>query len=164
MAAQMSTDFPTVYPPTAPTTTKPCDMDQPDNGWVSNPLDSENRYCYYFDTVSKLSWKDAEEQCAVKGGSLVSIHSNSENGFILSNLKHSDSWLGFNSIYSGDWEWTDHSNVGFLRWAPGGNIVFETLCNICDTQYFSIEPNGNDVLEDCVLIYGETGNWNDRSW
>ena len=33
------------------------------------------------------------------------------------------SWIGFNSIYSGDWEWTDRSDVGFLRWAPGGKFL-----------------------------------------
>ena len=139
MPAAMSTDFTTVYPPTAPTNTQPCDKDQPDNGWLSNPSDSENRYCYYFNTKSKLSWKDAEEQCGIRGGSLVSIHSNHENGFVLSNLEHSDTWLGFNSIYSGDWEWTDKSNVGFMRWAPGGNFSLQLyIClGIPNKAFFS---------------------------
>ena len=120
MGAKITTEFPTIYPPTPLVTSQPCDKTTPDDGWVSNPADADNTYCYFFNTQTKLSWKDAEQQCGLRGGTLTSIHSNQENGFMISNLKHTDAWIGFNSIYSGDWEWTDRSDVGFLRWAPGG--------------------------------------------
>ena len=117
---------PTVYPPTTPALTAPCDPDSPDDGWVANPSGNLTEpFCYYFDHGydGQVSWMNASAQCRAKGGLLASIHSEEENGFLVSNLEKTNSWIGFNQMYSGDWKWPDNSDVGFARWSPGGELI-----------------------------------------
>ena len=67
---------------------------------------------------------NASAQCRDKGGWLVSIHSEAENAFVVTNLEKQNAWIGFNQIYSGEWNWPDGSDVGFQRWSPGGKVTF----------------------------------------
>ena len=123
MPAKNSTEFPTIYPPTAPTLTLPCDSKTPNDGWVADPADPDRNNCYHFSIQEKMSWISAQNKCATLGGSLVSVHSTNTNDFIVTNLNHNDGWIGYNSIYAGDWEWSDGSNVGYTRWSPGGMFM-----------------------------------------
>ena len=119
LSSKNTTDFPTAYPPTTPAVTVPCDTNKPDDGWVADPS-TDRSTCYHFSLQEELSWTNAQNKCVSLGGSLTSIHSTDTNNFIVTNLIHNEAWIGYNSIYAGDWEWSDGSNVGFNRWALGG--------------------------------------------
>ena len=38
--------FTTVYPPTQPTKV-PCNSETPEDGWIKNPNDPDQKFCYY---------------------------------------------------------------------------------------------------------------------
>ena len=131
---------------------------------------SASRYFSCFDSFQeKKSWINAQNKCSALGGSLASIHDTKTNEFIVTNMDHNDAWIGFNTIYAGDYEWSDGTDVGYQRWAPGRNshIKVWRICSrfVCNFVYFSIlEPDNGGILEDCVMMRGDSGGWDDRSW
>lgn len=168
LAANQNNDFTTNYPPTAPPLTQPCDDQNKEDRWVTNAKDKDPQFCYLFSTRQsgeQLSWADARDSCRQHGGNLASIHSNDESAFLVSNMMGKDTWMGLNSVYAGKWAWSDGSEVGYYRWENHGKHYCcqsyrLSICNIlCLT-----EPNSGDLLEECVMIYGGSGTWNDRSW
>ena len=87
---------------------------------------------------SNVNQMNASAQCRDKGGWLVSIHSEAENAFAVTNLEKQNAWIGFNQIYSGEWNWPDGSDVGFQRWSPGGNAVtfrFHSFHSVTSSLY-----------------------------
>jgi len=146
VASNTISPYTTAYPITTPKLTMPCDSGSKVDGWIANPKEADPQFCYFFpqDMTNKLDFQSATKYCNKRGGSLVSIHSEQENAFVITNLNKQNAWIGYNSMYSGEFQWTDGSDVGYQRWDPN-------------------EPNGGDKQEDCVEVYGETGGWNDRS-
>ena len=124
-SSNRTSDFTTPYPITTPTVTLPCDKESPNDGWLANPKDPQ-AFCYLFhhDLDNRVSYQEALHSCRSLGANLVSIHSEDENAFVVSNLNKQDAWIGYNSMYSGDWEWSDGSDVGYNRWSPGGTHHF----------------------------------------
>jgi len=139
-----TSDFTTAYPPTTPRLTIPCDDGDPDSEWVADPSSKSNQYCYLFSQYNTLPFYSADKFCKSWGGHLVSIHSEEENAFVVTNLQYvrKNVWIGLDSKYTGEFVWQDGSDVAYQRWSPG-------------------EPNRGDIQEDCVEIYSETGGWND---
>ena len=96
-------------------------------------------------------WNDAESDCKVHGGNLVSIHSENYNQWVRALFQNatksipSPDWDGFWSgmISTGiEWKWSDQTGVYYFNWRAG-------------------EPNNwQGQMEDCVEIYND-GSWND---
>ncbi|CAG0906495.1 unnamed protein product, partial [Cyprideis torosa] len=102
--------------------------------------------CYKFsESWDRLRYEKAERKCAQFGGSLVSIHGDSEQTFIHSNIK-APSWVGLNSRRDGQtYEWVDGTPLDYTNWAAG-------------------EPSSDS--EQCVeMIHlgDNAGKWNDNS-
>ncbi|XP_071789141.1 macrophage mannose receptor 1-like [Asterias amurensis] len=141
-------DFPPLLVPTSPP-----DIDSPcptDASWVSF-----GSYCYLFPST-EAQWGEANFNCMQEhGASLVSISSDSENQFVLSNSRHpsgSDNymWIGLTRQQNtaGDWGtfgWVDESVFNYAFWTRG-------------------EPDGNreGALEFCAAMSTASGGaWKD---
>jgi hypothetical protein len=101
---------------------------------------------YRFFSASQ-AWTEADEDCEVIGGHLVSIADASENAFVDSLSSVSHVWIGLNDVGTeGVWEWTDGETFGYSNWNPG-------------------EPNDAAPGEDYVEMTS-SGRWNDlpASW
>ena len=105
-----------------------------------------NNSCYKF-FQDKLTWSAAQTECEAFESLLVTIHSREENNFVWSLIPSGnfDIWMGGSDVASeGSWVWKDGQAWGlFTSWKTG-------------------EPN-NLGNEDCLLMYDESGNWNDLS-
>ncbi|XP_067326422.1 macrophage mannose receptor 1-like [Anolis sagrei] len=103
-------------------------------------------YCYYLNRALK-SWGDALSSCRKADGDLISIHNSEEYSFVISQLGYKPTdllWIGLNdqriAMY---FEWSDGTPVRFTKWQRG-------------------EPtHENNVQEDCVIMNGENGYWQD---
>ncbi|KAK2899509.1 hypothetical protein Q8A73_012638 [Channa argus] len=107
-----------------PNTVKPleslldCDGDSHDcpDGWSSF-----GKRCFIF-IDSPKSWVDAEVYCQFDKANLASVHSPTENHFIMSltggNTKNfPQTWLGgFDAIEPGYWMWSDGSDFNYRNW------------------------------------------------
>ena len=117
---------PTVLP--TPAQPLPCDPDEPEGKWITNPYDSSNEFCYHFETVNglKLSWGLADQHCSDLGGRLASIHSDVENDFVM-NLAQNfyNVWVGLARVEDG-YAWSDGSPYEFVKWQKGGKISLMT--------------------------------------
>uniref|UniRef100_A0A7S1KU08 C-type lectin domain-containing protein n=1 Tax=Percolomonas cosmopolitus TaxID=63605 RepID=A0A7S1KU08_9EUKA len=90
-----------------------------------------------------VSWKDAQQRCAVWGGSLSSIHSAQENDFVKSFSQH-PFWIGYNNL-QGTWQWCDSTSRSFENWYT-----------------VTHEPNNWNNNEHCAELNHHTwGTWND---
>ncbi|XP_072028081.1 low affinity immunoglobulin epsilon Fc receptor-like [Amphiura filiformis] len=89
--------------------------------------------CYFVSTVDK-PFSDSLTTCEDFGGSLVSIHSQSEQDFVTGIIPSSGSWIGLNDIRNESYFlWTDGTEVNFTAWSPG-------------------EPNDYGDGEDCTQL------------
>ncbi|XP_071181909.1 macrophage mannose receptor 1-like [Mytilus edulis] len=101
-----------------------------------------NGSCYLFNPSddTKLSWAAARQFCLRKGADLISIGSDNEFSFVLSQafqLSTSRKWIGLNDLtLIGEYKWLDGTVSKNLTWANG-------------------EPN--DKNEHCVF-FGRLGN------
>ena len=119
-AASSKENFTTAYPPATPAIL-PCHHANPDDNWILDPKDPKQEYCYYFsDMTDQKNFIDASDACKKMGGRIASIHDERENNFIVGNTDRDTRWIGMNEMFSGDWEWTDKSDVNYFRWNPGG--------------------------------------------
>ncbi|XP_068095487.1 FRAS1-related extracellular matrix protein 1-like [Hyperolius riggenbachi] len=73
-------------------------------------------YCYYMSTHKKVSWEEAEQDCAQKpNGHLTSVQSQSVMGWLWKLSKGKPFWIGLRSEgWPSPWSWAD----GQL-WTPG---------------------------------------------
>ncbi|XP_067379262.1 aggrecan core protein-like isoform X2 [Channa argus] len=113
------TEWQTEISTTQPTTTcVNCDGDSHDcpDGWSSF-----GKRCFIF-IDSPKSWVDAEVYCQFDKANLASVHSPTENHFIMSltggNTKNfPQTWLGgFDAIEPGYWMWSDGSDFNYRNW------------------------------------------------
>lgn len=106
-------------------------------------VESGHKYELY---NTKMSWKDAYQLCAMKGGHLVTISSKNEDSFISQIQKNYSPfdrmWLGATDENSeGNWRWITGEAFNYINW---------------DTS----EPNNIDD-EDYMMMYKSSGKWND---
>ncbi len=92
------------------------------------------------------TWDEAEADCVVQGGHLISVHDQAMQDFLATtafSISGSDWWIGLNDLQNeGTFEWTDGTAVDFTPWAGG-------------------EPN-NSGEEDCAHFAAWGGGaWND---
>lgn len=101
--------------------------------------------CYKL-TSEKTDWDGAQRTCQKMDANLVSIHTLPELEFIIRNMKRDveELWIGLHDIaMQMDFQWSDHTPVIFTYWHP-------------------FEPNNfRNTQEDCVIIWGPDGRWND---
>uniref|UniRef100_A0A3Q3W748 Uncharacterized protein n=1 Tax=Mola mola TaxID=94237 RepID=A0A3Q3W748_MOLML len=125
-------------PPTPP---------QIEQGFCSNPWIPYNGHCFHLNR-SPQTWSNAQKVCRKEGGDLVSIRNVEDQSFVISQLGFASNdklWIGLNDIKTERlFDWSDHSTVSFTSWAFG-------------------KPSVSSDAEDCVLITGENGNWEDSS-
>ena len=93
-----------------------------------------------------LPWREAYKFCEQQGGHLATINSEEEQTFIYNIIKNkstrSYTWLGATDWYEeGNWKWITGSKIVYYNWADG-------------------EPN-NNYDEDFLMIYNNSGKWND---
>ena len=108
------------------------------------PLPSVNDVAFCF---AQRTWNEAEADCVMQGGHLISIHDQATQDFLAANafaVAGSDWWIGLNDQSSeGIYVWSDASPTDFATWAGG-------------------EPN-NAGDEDCAhFAIWAGGNWNDQ--
>jgi len=111
-------------PPTPPPPQKGCLGD-----WATPSDDDE--FCYKIfqsDTSGqydmKTVWNDARQQCLSYNADLVSIHSKSEETYLLSQLLKMEAysepiWIGLNKRGNIGWQWSDGSATDFTNWQGG---------------------------------------------
>ncbi|XP_071507011.1 macrophage mannose receptor 1-like [Diadema antillarum] len=113
------------------------------SGWEYNSM---NGKCYLFRDTDYKNWDEAQMQCKLGGGDLLSIADNTEQTYITTRLLYvtqSSLWIGANDLSSeGGWQWIDGSGFSYLNW----NVD---------------EPNNYEDGEHCVEIYAGNGKWND---
>ncbi|XP_063953416.1 macrophage mannose receptor 1-like isoform X1 [Lytechinus pictus] len=95
----------------------------------------------------KRSWGTARDVCVSDGAELASFHDPDEEAYIKSKIPMPDDgyWIGLHdrSVETG-FEWSDRTPVDYTNWWEG-------------------EPNNAGNLgEDCVEMFGNHRNWNDK--
>ncbi|XP_036201669.1 macrophage mannose receptor 1 isoform X2 [Myotis myotis] len=111
-----------------------------EDGWVIY-----KDYQYYFSKESE-TMDNAREFCKRNFGDLVSIQSESEKKFLWKYVNRMDAqpayFIGLLISLDKKFSWMDESKVNFVAWAPG-------------------EPNFANDDENCVVMYANSGLWND---
>ncbi|XP_062297513.1 macrophage mannose receptor 1 [Scomber scombrus] len=104
-------------------------------------------HCYYLERSKKM-WRDALSACHKEGGDLASIHNIEEQSFVISQSGYLPTdvlWIGLN----------DQRNQMLFEWSDNSHVTF--------TQWATAEPShASNLQEDCVLIKGENGRWEDH--
>jgi hypothetical protein len=97
-------------------------------------------------SVTARSWLEAEAECELDGGHLVTIGDAAEDAYVTAQttlaLGPGDIWIGL----------SDHAAEGTMRWVTGEALVY--------TNWEMGEPNDFGGDEDCAHVYS-TGLWND---
>ncbi|XP_070535377.1 macrophage mannose receptor 1-like [Ptychodera flava] len=103
--------------------------------------------CYFFGRKGQnLQATQAQFNCMRRDSTLVTIHHDRENEFILSQLdSDQDVWIGLVKGHDG-FRWVDNSPLQFTRWAEGQP-------NLASKYWWD---NG-----DCVILQGYNGDWDD---
>ncbi|KAH7705586.1 type II antifreeze protein [Aphelenchoides avenae] len=85
---------------------------------------------------SPLSWADAENDCASKGGHLASVKSEDVSKALRERLNASSSlWIG--ATYDGllkKWRWSDGSPFEYAKWKQGHPVNKTALCSVLNTD------------------------------
>ncbi|XP_028973548.2 ladderlectin isoform X3 [Esox lucius] len=96
----------------------PADSSCPD-GW-----DEYSDKCYVYVPI-KATWPEAERNCLLLGGNLVSVQDHSEYTFLLSVIEKSSrkdqrAWVGAtDAIQEGLWLLSDGSRLNYHNWSEG---------------------------------------------
>ncbi len=109
-------------------------------------LGMQGDHAYYY-CPGPLGWAEAEAQCVVFGGHLVTIDDQAEQDFLLARPLPGGTQfhIGLNDMaVEGDFVWVDGTVPGFLAWGDG-------------------EPNDAVDGEDCTHLGVPAGVWNDIS-
>ena len=112
-------------------------------------LNPDNGNYYQVNTVTEVSWEEANESAEIKthlgvSGHLVTITTQSENMFVKNLVKDGTrSWIGASdSEKEGDFKWVTEEQSKYTNW--GNN-----------------QPDDHNNNEDYVEFLGTTGTWND---
>ena len=118
-------------------------------GWHYK-VNGDQRYCYKVLRSVPTNWAQAKTACREENGYLAEITTDAENEAVLQYLRKfyrtSNVWIGLNDIETeNEFEWANSkTKLGdFKDWYIG-------------------EPNNWRGNEDCVFIYKNTWQWNDR--
>ncbi|KAH9490404.1 hypothetical protein Btru_035117 [Bulinus truncatus] len=114
-----------------------------------SPWKSRDGYCYQFFNDPK-TWTDAQAHCETFGGSLLILHNDATQQYLLSYSflnGHAYSfysmWIGLSdNVKESSFVWIDGSPFDYSKWSQG-------------------EPNGASELEDCVELLRSSQTWND---
>ena len=76
---------------------------------------------FYVLTESVVTWTDAEAQAAARGGHLVTLNDQAEQGWVQQTFGRFGSiWIGLSDQAVTDtWEWSSGKPVTYTNWAPG---------------------------------------------
>jgi len=84
--------------------------------WIQNP---DNGH-WYRQLEGPISWYDARSIAEDQGAHLVTITSQAEQDFVLSNFGSVTNWIGLlqdpDSSGTDDWEWVTGESVDFVAW------------------------------------------------
>lgn len=72
---------------------------------------------YYQVITTELTWEQAELQCELKGGHLVTITSQEEQDFVYGLTGEDDAWLGGKYV-NGKWTWITGEAFSYTNWNP----------------------------------------------
>ncbi|KAL3871516.1 hypothetical protein ACJMK2_039510 [Sinanodonta woodiana] len=120
-----------------------------DPTWIMN-----GGFCYFMDVNAKMSWPEANYRCNRIGMGLLSIHSKTENMFVLSLIQQAtvqdpnyqpNIWTGLSKGPSGAFVYSDQTPVDYLNWEQGA-------------------PSGvgqKNQMEECIEVNRFSGQWND---
>ena len=101
---------------------------------------------YWYDIVPGSTWLQAESNSQALGGHLVTIHSASEEAWLVSNFGRTVYWIGLNDVAAENtWVWSSGEVLDYSNWLPG-------------------EPNNTPPGEDWVVMNWPTSSiygWND---
>lgn len=131
----------------------------PDTEW-----EYRNGFCYWSSSYNNgkqrmNSWFGAERECRRKGGDLVSIHSESENGFIHKMTHCARTWTGLTVVDESKRakpegnEWIDGTSRTYLNWYPGHPHGDDYSRNNCYYQHDSTGGKWANALCSAVRFY-----------
>ena len=114
-------------------------------------------YCYTVIEDLQSTWEDAQAMCNELGASLVTIHSEEENDFVMNFLRGvgHGRWLGLTTNYK-DWKyrWLDGSEMGeppYLNFFPNRNAR-----PITTVRCILMLPEGYWYYFDCPVRFAFT--------
>ncbi|XDV33817.1 hypothetical protein PO909_004086, partial [Leuciscus waleckii] len=117
------------------------------NGWIAC------RGKLYLFSSNKLNWRSSRDVCVSKGADLVTITSQSEQDFLVSNVNESH-WIGLNDLDTeGHWVWVNNqtlNNTGVQFWY--------TVVPREPDNWRVEDPSG----ENCASLGDHNGNF--KSW
>ncbi|MFN9913859.1 MAG: C-type lectin domain-containing protein, partial [Pirellulaceae bacterium] len=92
------------------------------------------------------TWEQAQAQAQSLGGNLVTINSQQEQDFLISEFGGSQEyWIGLNDkVTEGQFQWINGETSSFSNWAPG-------------------EPNNLGNEDYVSMNFGAPGKWNDSN-
>jgi len=110
------------------------------SGFVSiGSLNGSSYYC----SSHFYTFEQAQEKAAKLGGHIVSINSQEENDFIADHIGTSTAMIGL----------SDYRSEGSFVWESGESLSY--------TNWFGVNPNDRDGIQDYVEILKSSGEWND---
>ncbi|GAA6088169.1 C-type lectin domain family 6 member A-like isoform X1 [Tachysurus ichikawai] len=121
-----------------------------EEGWKSLGLK-----CYYFSTHT-LNWTQSRDYCVEKGGHLVIITIQTEQGFLISQIKKTH-WIGLNDLETeGQWMWVNNQPLNET------GVTFWFSSPKQPDNWTKMDPSG----ENCAALgdaIGNTHKWFDDS-
>ncbi|XP_021244970.1 macrophage mannose receptor 1-like [Numida meleagris] len=118
-----------------------------DDGYILSEDDwiIYNHKEYYF-SKEAMPMEKARDYCKKKGGDLAIIENESERTFLWKYTFYKDRgnnfFIGLTVSLDKTFRWVDGTTVNYVAWAPN-------------------EPNFANNDENCVVMYTQTGTWND---
>ncbi|XP_058261118.1 hepatic lectin-like [Hemibagrus wyckioides] len=114
--------------------------------------------CYYFST-DKLNWTQSRDYCVEKGGHLVIITSQTEQEFVVLQIRETH-WIGLNDLETeGQWMWVNNQSLN----ETGVTFWYRSPQGISEPDNWKAEdPTG----ENCTALGHEVGitdKWFDAS-
>ncbi|MBC8328774.1 MAG: hypothetical protein H8E31_08510 [Planctomycetes bacterium] len=115
----------------------------PGYNWIENPANG-----HLYAVTAPLDWYQARAEANSLGPDveLVTIRSQAENGWIISNLTSQEAWIGLHDEnVEGQWEWFSSEPVGYTNWLGG--------------QPNNAGTGGQDAV--VITFTGVVGKWGD---
>jgi len=97
------------------------------------------RSCLWANISQAYTFEQAQQECAARGMSIPSVHSQEENDFIMGLAEASHVWIAMKKVSPGVHHWLDLTPLDFENWG-------------------TLEPSGTKGY-DCVDMDWTTGKW-----